>query len=253
VPEPQLTFAGRVALVTGAGSGIGRASALAFATAGASVGVVDIDLAAARETVARIEAGGRGEGLAVEADVADPASVDSAVRAVVERFGALHVAHNNAGITGQRLPSHELSYEQWQRTIDVNLTGVWLCMRAEIPAMVASGGGAIVNTSSGSGLVGTADLAAYSASKFGIIGLTRSSAVELGGVVRVNAICPGLVGTAMWEAFEAANPDWLANRPIRGGRVARPDEIAAAVLWLCSDAASYVNGVALPVDAGALA
>src|SRR5690348_3956321 len=141
------SFTDRVALVTGAGSGIGRASALAFASAGARVGVVDIDVGAAQETVAQLGAAVRGEGLAVEADVADPDAVDMAVAMVVERFGRLDAAHNNAGITGRRLPSHELSYEQWQRTIEVNLTGVWLCMRAEIPAMLASGGGAIVNTS----------------------------------------------------------------------------------------------------------
>jgi NAD(P)-dependent dehydrogenase (short-subunit alcohol dehydrogenase family) len=246
-------YAGRVAMVTGAGSGIGRASAVAFAAAGAAVTVVDVDADAAAATVEMVESTG-GRGLAVVADVADPEAVDGAVAATVERFGRLDAAHNNAGITGERLPTHDISVEQWRRTLDVNLTGVWLCMRAQIPAMLAGGGGAIVNTSSGSGLVGTADLSAYSASKFGIIGLTRSAAVELGDRgIRVNAICPGFVGTPMLLAFAEQNPDWLAERAIRGGRMARPDEMAAAVLWLCSDAASYINGVALPVDAAALA
>ena len=246
-------YTGKVAMVTGAGSGIGRASALAFAAAGAAVTVVDTVAEAAEQTVAMIGSA-NGQGVAVVADVADPDAMESAVATTLERFGRLDAAHNNAGITGERLRTEEISVEQWRRTIDVNLTGVWLCMRAQIPAMLASGGGAIVNTSSGSGLVGTADLSAYSASKFGIIGLTRSAAVELGDRgIRVNAICPGLVGTPMLMAFAEENPDWLAGRAIRGGRMARPDEIAAAAVWLCSDGASYVNGVALPVDAAAIA
>jgi NAD(P)-dependent dehydrogenase (short-subunit alcohol dehydrogenase family) len=246
-------YVGKVALVTGGGSGIGRASARAFAAAGAAVAVVDFDGDAAERTAGLIEADG-GRALAIAADVADAGQAAAAVATVLDRLGRLDAAHNNAGITGERLPTQDISVEQWHRTLDVNLTGVWNFMRAEIPAMLAGGGGAIVNTSSASGLVGTADLAAYSASKFGVIGLTRSAAVELGSRnIRVNAICPGLVDTPMLAAFGAQNPDWLEKAPIRGGRMAQPEEMAAAVVWLCSDAASYVNGVALPVDAAAIA
>jgi NAD(P)-dependent dehydrogenase (short-subunit alcohol dehydrogenase family) len=172
----------------------------------------------------------------------------------VAAFGGLDFAHNNAGITGERTLVHETSPEDWQRILDVNLTGIWNCLRHQIPVMLAAGGGAIVNTSSAAGLTGTPELSAYSASKFGVIGLTRSVAVEYAAEgIRVNAVCPGLVATPMLAAFTEANPDWLTGLNLPQGRMADPDDIAAAVFWLCSPDSGHVNGVALPVDGGVMA
>jgi NAD(P)-dependent dehydrogenase (short-subunit alcohol dehydrogenase family) len=248
-------LAGKVAFVTGAASGIGRGSALALAAAGAQVAAADIDGPGAHATVAAIEAGG-GKGLAVELDVTDPDAVAAAVHAVVERFGGLDLAHNNAGTSGTLTSVAGCSLEEWQRVLALNLTGVFLCMQQEIPAMVARGGGAIVNTSSGAGLVGFPGLPAYVASKHGVVGLTKSAALELASDgIRVNAICPGTTATPMIEAFVGADP--RIERQLRAtcpnGRMATPEEIAAAALWLLSPAASYVSGVALPIDAGAVA
>lgn len=199
------------AFVTGAGGGIGRAVALRFARAGSAVTVVDIDPAKGEETADLVRQAGAAA-LFVRADVADGPDVEAAVRATVAAFGSLDFAHNNAGITGERTLVHQTSPEDWQRILDVNLTGIWNCLHHQIPVMLAAGGGAIVNTSSAAGLTGTPELSAYAASKFGVIGL---------------------------------------NLP--QGRMADPDDIAAAVFWLCSLDAGHVNGVALPVDGGVLA
>ena len=242
-----------VAFVTGAGGGIGRAVALRFASTGSAVTVVDIDPVAGEQTAALVRAAGA-PALFVRADVADGGQIEAAVRATVAEFGGLDAAHNNAGITGARTLVHETSPADWQRVLDVNLTGIWNCLRHQIPAMLRAGGGAIVNTSSAAGLTGTPELSAYAASKFGVIGLTRSVAVEYASDgIRVNAVCPGLVWTPMLAAFTQANPDWLAGAYLPQGRMADPEDIAAVVAWLCSPDARHINGVALPVDGGVLA
>ena len=245
-----------MALVTGAGSGIGRASARAFAAAGARVAVVDVDPAGAAETVALAGEDGGGEARAFACDVADEASVAAVVGAVTEAFGRLDFAHNNAGISPATGDCVRCPKDQWDATIAVNLTGVWLCMKHEIPAMVASGGGAIVNTSSGVGLQGMANQPAYVASKHGVVGLTKAAALEFAEQgVRVNAVCPGTTMTGMVRGGIDAGKYTLeamaALAPMH--RVADPAEIARAVRWLCSDEASFITGAVLPVDGGTLA
>ena len=242
-------FDGRVALVTGAGSGIGRVIALAFAGRGAAVVAADIDEPGVVETVRQIEEVG-GRALPVVADVTDEADVERMVASTVATFGRLDFASNNAGIEGPRGTVAELPKDGWERVLAVNLTGTFLCMRAELRQMVAQGSGAIVNTASAAGLVGAPQMAPYAASKSGIIGLTRTAAVEVASLgVRVNAVAPGLVDAGLTdhaprEFIEAV----MAASPI--GRMARAEEIAAAVFWLCSDEASFVVGQTLPVDGG---
>lgn len=247
-------FAGRVALVTGAASGIGRSAAQLFAARGASVVVADLDADGLAATAAELT--GRGaDALAVPTDVADPGAVTALVAAAVDRFGRLDVAFNNAGMSGTYAPLPDQTLAGWERTLAVNLTSVFLCLQAEIPAMLAGGGGAIVNTASAAGEIGFAHLPAYVASKHGVLGLTKSVALEYARQgVRVNAICPGTVRTTMLTAFAGsaeAVEAMGALAPI--GRVAEPSEPAEAAVWLCSDAASFVTGTALAVDGGVLA
>lgn len=245
-------FEGKVALVTGAASGIGRAAALQWASEGAAVAVADLDGVGARATAAVIAGrGGRAE--AVDVDVADAGAVSAMVAHVVDTFGALHYAFNNAGIVGAGAPIAEMPEIVWERGIGVMLTGVFLCMKYEIQAMLAGDGGAIVNTSSGAGVIGFPGMADYVAAKHGVIGLTKTAALEvIGSGIRVNAICPGTARSRMVEEWMAGDDEAEAQvsalHPI--GRIAGPEEIAAAALWLCSDEASFVVGHAMVVDGG---
>lgn len=246
---------GKAALVTGGASGIGRATALLLAREGARVLVCDRDAAGAEKTAAEIGAAG-GEAAFRAADVQREEDVRAAVRAAVEGFGRLDCAVNNAGITGDIGPLHAIDLSTWHEILAVNLTGVFLCLKHEIPVMQAQGGGAIVNLSSGAGVVGTPGLAPYSASKHGVLGLTKTAALENAATgVRVNAICPGSTDTPLLRGAMEANAalEKLVLRGQPGGRLGRPEEIAEACVWLCSDRASFVTGESLLVDGGAVA
>ncbi|TKX74198.1 SDR family oxidoreductase [Halorubrum sp. GN11_10-6_MGM] len=272
-------IAGGTALVTGAGSGIGRASALRFAEEGANVVVADIATAEGKETAALIDDAG-GEATFVEVDVADTESVERMVDVAVETYGSLEFAHNNAGILTDFVDVTGISEARWNRIIDVNLKGVWACLKAELPVMKSQGHGAIVNTASEAGLVGMPGLSSYSASKHGVVGLTKSVALEHAeGGIRVNAVAPGPTKTNIQSGLLGDGPggsapslrdrlrtalrlirtairtiradyDTAAMRDVPMGRIADPEEIAGVVAFLCSSDASYVTGHTVPVDGG---
>lgn len=235
-------FEGRTALVTGGASGIGRATAMAFAREGASVVVADLDESGGAETVRAIEQAA-GTGAFVQTDVTSAEAVDAMVRETIERFGRLDFAHNNVGISDPRAPLAEIELAQWQRMIAVNLSSVFLGMKYELPALLERGSGAIVNTSSGAGVFGSPGIAAYTAAKHGVVGLTRAAAADYQGTgVRVNAVCPGVMDTPMYRrALASGDP------PRTSEVLGRPQDVAEAVLWLCSDDAASVNGQALLV------
>ncbi len=242
--------AGKVALVTGAGSGIGEAAAKLFAAEGAKVMVVDIDLAAADRVVDEIVAAG-GQASSVAADVTDEADVAAMVTAAQERYGRLDCAFNNAGISGAMTAFCDLSLDDWNRMIAINLTSVFLCMKHELGVMAAQGSGAIVNTSSGAGVVAAPGLPHYTAAKHGVLGLTKVAAQEFAAKgIRVNAVLPGTTRTPMIEGFIAGNPEAekMVSRGIGRRRLGDPIEVAQAAVWLCSDRASFVCGESLLVD-----
>jgi NAD(P)-dependent dehydrogenase (short-subunit alcohol dehydrogenase family) len=246
---------GKVALVTGAASGIGRASALAFAREGARVVVSDIVEKGGHEVVDAIKNAG-GEASFTRADVSKASDVEAMVNHAVETYGRLDYAFNNAGIEGELAPTAGASEAMWRRVIDINLTGVWLCMKYEIPQMLKQGGGAIVNMSSILGLVGFANAAAYTAAKHGVVGVTKAAALEYADKgIRINAVCPGFIRTPMvMERGVQAGADPEAQQGIASlhpmGRMGEPEEIAQAVIWLCSDEASFVTGYPLAIDGG---
>jgi NAD(P)-dependent dehydrogenase (short-subunit alcohol dehydrogenase family) len=250
--NPTYDFQGQVALVTGAASGIGLATAQAFAASGAAVVLADYDEGALASATAALTAEGH-QALGVTCDVADEAQAAAAVERAVAAFGRLDMAFNNAGVQVPPSDAADEPAENFDRVTSINLRGVWTCMKHELRQMREQGSGAIVNCSSLGGLVGQPTRAAYHAAKHGVVGLTKSAALEYAPRgVRINAVCPGVIHTAMsadmMETQADAMKEILRDQPI--GRIGRAEEIAAAVLWLCSPGASLVLGVALPVDGG---
>jgi NAD(P)-dependent dehydrogenase (short-subunit alcohol dehydrogenase family) len=246
------SYTGKVAFVTGAANGIGRAAAVAFAREGASVVVADVSEQGNEETARMIEELG-GRALAVRCDVSQAGDVEAALDKTIEAFGRLDIAFNNAGVEQPITAAADITEVEWDRIVDIDLRGVFLCMKCEIPLMLKQGRGAIVNTSSGAGVKGFAGQAAYAAAKHGIVGLTRSAALDYAhSKIRINAVCPGIVATPMMQRFTGGTPQGekrvIAQEPV--GRMGTPEEIAEAVVWLCSDAASFVTGHAMVVDGG---
>jgi NAD(P)-dependent dehydrogenase (short-subunit alcohol dehydrogenase family) len=248
----DLKLQGKVVLVTGAGSGIGRATALVFADEGAKVAVIDVDKKGGGDTVRLIEAKGK-EAAFFECDVSQDKQVRAMVQGVVEKYGRLDCAFNNAGIEGSTLPVVEYEEEVWDRIIDINLKGVWLCMKYEIPEMLKAGGGAIVNSGSVASLMGTPGSTGYTGAKHGVLGLTKTAALEYAKAgIRINAVCPGAVHTEMIDRVIRQAPfmeKFYADvHPI--GRLGKVDEIAGAVAWMCSPWASFMIGHGMVIDGG---
>ena len=251
----KIDLSGKVALVTGAAAGIGRATAIEFAKSGASVVVSDIDAVGGSETASLINSES-GNATYVQCDVSDIGSVEALVDQTVKTYGRLDMAHNNAGIEGARVPLIDLTEDQWDSVMAVNIKGVWMCMKYEIRQMIEQGSGAIVNTSSVAGLMGMTGSTAYGTAKHGVVALTKIAALEYADRgVRVNAVCPGAVTSGMTDRLMGNDPEreamYMSIQPI--GRFGSADEIASTVVWLCSDVASLLTGVAMPVDGGIMA
>ncbi|HEU4806220.1 MAG TPA: glucose 1-dehydrogenase [Nitrobacter sp.] len=242
-------FAGKVAFVTGAASGIGRATAIAFAAEGARVAVLDRTQEALRETAAAVRNAG-GEVLVIGCDVSKPEQVEAAVGLTVETFGRLDIAFNNAGVENKAAPVADIELDEWDRILDINLRGTFLCMKHELAQMLRQGSGVIVNTSSGAGVRGVAGGAAYAASKHAIIGLTKSAALDYAKLnIRVNAVLPGNIETPMMDRFTGGDIQKAIDlEPV--GRLGKPEEIADAVLWMSADLGAFVTGASISVDGG---
>jgi NAD(P)-dependent dehydrogenase (short-subunit alcohol dehydrogenase family) len=249
----NISFEEKVALVTGAGSGLGLATVKAFAESGASVVLADWHEESVRSAAAELAAKGH-KALAIRCDVSDDADVEAMVAKTVETFGRLDAAYNNAGVQNALAETADATREDYDRVMGINLRGVWSCMKFELRQMRKQGTGVIVNCSSLGGLIGGAERGTYHAAKHGVIGFTKSAALEYGSKgIRINDVCPGLIQTPMSDQMVAEGQgDALKamERSIPMGRVGRPEEIANAVLWLCSDAASYVTGQSISVDGG---
>ena len=248
-------YQGKVVIVTGGSYGIGRAAAIGFAQRGAKVVIGDLDLKRGEETLRRIKEAG-GEAIFVRTDVSSESDVKAMVEKTVQNYGKLDCAFNNAGIHKQFVSTINFTAADWDAMINVNLKSVWLCMKYEIPQMLRQGKGAIVNTSSVAGLVGAPSNPAYPASKHGVVGITKSTALEFARKgIRVNCVCPGPTRTGMNEELTAANPEMVKamDQKVPMGRIGEPEEVAAAAIFLCSDEASYITGHALPVDGGIVA
>ena len=252
LPNSNGNFTGKVAFVTGAANGIGRATALAFAREGANVVVADISEQGNQETARTIEELGR-RAIAVKCDVRRAEDVKAALDKTIEIFGRLDFAFNNAGVEQKIATTADLTEEEWDRIVNINLRGVFLCLKHEIPLMQKLGGGAIVNTSSGAGVKGFKGQAAYVAAKHGVVGLTKAAALDYAAQnIRINAVCPGIIDTPMMDRFSGGTPEGrqqvISQEPI--GRMGQPEEIANAVVWLCSEAAAFVVGHAMVIDGG---
>ena len=249
----HISFENKVALVTGAASGLGFATAKAFAESGASVVLADWNEKSARAAAEELTAQGH-KALTIHCDVADDAQVEAMVDRTIAAFGRLDVAYNNAGVQNVLAETADTTREDFDRVMAINLRGVWSCMKFELQQMRKQRGGVIVNCSSLGGLVGGAERGIYHAAKHGVLGLTKSAALEYAARgIRINAVCPGLIQTPMSDQMVAAGQGEalrVMEKSIPMGRVGRPEEIANAVLWLCSDAASYVTGQSISVDGG---
>ena len=248
-------FDGKVAIVTGGSFGIGRAAAVAFAARGANVVIADWLEDKEQNTLKQIKAAG-GKGIFLTCDVSKSDQVKAMVDKAVATFGRLDFAFNNAGIEGDTANTHECSEENWEKTINVNLKGTWLCMKYEIPYMLQQGKGAIVNCASVAGLIGFTGLPAYVVSKHGVVGVTKTAALEYAKQnIRINAVCPGVIHTDMIDRITGKDKEvekqFVSMEPV--GRMGMPQEVAEAVIWLCSDAASFVTGHSMPVDGGWIA